>query len=47
MGFLNIPRLQHLYLKNNQLTTADSTFQVFRYLEVLDLSHNLLTEVRN
>uniref|UniRef100_F1KTD1 Leucine-rich repeat-containing protein 15 n=1 Tax=Ascaris suum TaxID=6253 RepID=F1KTD1_ASCSU len=47
MAFMNVPQLQYLYLKNNVLESLESSrlFQVFKQLEVLDLSRNRLTKV--
>ncbi|VDM23668.1 unnamed protein product [Toxocara canis] len=47
MAFMNVPQLQYLYLKNNMLESIESSrlFQVFKQLEVLDLSHNRLTKI--
>ncbi|VBB31532.1 unnamed protein product [Acanthocheilonema viteae] len=47
MAFMNVPLLEHLYLKNNLISSIETgrLFQVFKNLEVLDLSENMLTKV--
>lgn len=47
MAFMNVPLLEHLYLKNNLISSIETErlFQVFKNLEVLDLSENMLTKV--
>uniref|UniRef100_A0A1I8ECL6 Leucine Rich Repeat family protein n=1 Tax=Wuchereria bancrofti TaxID=6293 RepID=A0A1I8ECL6_WUCBA len=47
MAFMNVPLLEHLYLRNNLISSiqTERLFQVFKNLEVLDLSENMLTKV--
>lgn len=47
MAFMNVPLLEHLYLKNNLIPSIETErlFQVFKNLEILDLSENMLTKV--
>lgn len=47
MAFMNVPQLQYLYMQQNLLSAIDSSklFQVFKQLEVLDLSKNQLTKI--
>uniref|UniRef100_A0A0R3RQW2 Leucine-rich repeat-containing protein 15 n=1 Tax=Elaeophora elaphi TaxID=1147741 RepID=A0A0R3RQW2_9BILA len=47
MAFMNVPLLEHLYLKDNLISSIETErlFQVFKNLEVLDLSENMLTKV--
>uniref|UniRef100_A0A0N5ATT8 LRRCT domain-containing protein n=1 Tax=Syphacia muris TaxID=451379 RepID=A0A0N5ATT8_9BILA len=44
MAFMNVPNLQYIYLSNNLLSIIESPriFQVFKQLQVLDLSENKL-----
>ncbi|VDO30207.1 unnamed protein product [Onchocerca flexuosa] len=46
-AFMNVPLLEHLYLRNNLISSIETErlFQVFKNLEVLDLSENMLTKV--
>ncbi|VDO10572.1 unnamed protein product, partial [Brugia timori] len=48
MAFMNVPLLEHLYLRNNLISSiqTERLFQVFKNLEVLDLSENMLTKVK-
>lgn len=48
MAFMNVPLLEHLYLKDNLISSIETErlFQVFKNLEILDLSRNLLTKVK-
>ncbi|KAK6110178.1 Leucine rich repeat family protein [Brugia pahangi] len=47
MAFMNVPLLEHLYLRNNLISSiqTERLFQVFKNLEVLDMSENMLTKV--
>lgn len=47
MAFMNVPLLEHLYLRSNRISSIETgqLFQVFKKLEVLDLSDNRLTKV--
>uniref|UniRef100_A0A915PQQ3 Uncharacterized protein n=1 Tax=Setaria digitata TaxID=48799 RepID=A0A915PQQ3_9BILA len=47
MAFMNVPLLEHLYLRDNLISSIETErlFQVFKNLEVLDLSQNMLTKV--
>ncbi|KAM3726541.1 Leucine-rich repeat-containing protein [Dirofilaria immitis] len=47
MAFMNVPLLEHLYLRNNLISSIETErlFQVFKNLEVLDLSENMLTTI--
>ncbi|EFO26857.2 leucine Rich Repeat family protein [Loa loa] len=47
MAFMNVPLLKHLVLRNNLISSIETErlFQVFKSLEVLDLSENMLNKV--
>ncbi|VDN04555.1 unnamed protein product [Thelazia callipaeda] len=47
MAFMNVPLLEHLYIQNNRISSIETErlFQVFKNLEVLDLSSNMFTKI--
>ncbi|VDK27142.1 unnamed protein product [Gongylonema pulchrum] len=47
MAFMNVPLLEHLYLRSNRISSIETgpLFQVFKRLEVLDLSDNSFTKI--